>query len=280
MAQRQQVQKTQRVKRLFVAQVFLNFFFDRFDVRQHIPVGNDHAARLRRRSRSKNDLQRILPRERRPIVGARITLFRKFEQRIQCDHRNRRRDIRDATRTQHQFRRTFPRHPRYKFRRRTVVDRHHHRAAQNAPKENDDPLGRVLRPEQNRIALADSATFQLARHAVRFRRDLRIRPTAHPVSDPMPKRDFFALPRIFAHEFDQRLPSHAESMPRNGFRANGFKSTRGITLDANLRARIRHQRDCFFGARHHAQSTGLAKIRFGGVSGLAAMRAAFQFAQK
>src|ERR1700730_9916704 len=64
MTQGQQVQEAQRMKEALVTKVLLDFTLDWLDVGEHIAMRDHHAARLRRSTGGKNDLQRIVSRER------------------------------------------------------------------------------------------------------------------------------------------------------------------------------------------------------------------------
>ena len=73
-AQRKQVQKAQRVKNALVTKIFLDFTLDWFDVCKDVAVRNHHAARLRRRTGSENNFQRVLARELGSGVRRRVAL--------------------------------------------------------------------------------------------------------------------------------------------------------------------------------------------------------------
>src|SRR5580698_4842892 len=84
-AQRKQIQETQRMKKSLVAKIFLDLTLDRFDIGKHVAVRDHHAARLGRGARSEDDLQRIWARESRRRVGRRIALRGELRKRFQDD---------------------------------------------------------------------------------------------------------------------------------------------------------------------------------------------------
>src|ERR1700719_4368484 len=94
-AQRKEVQKSQRMKDSLIAEVFLNLTPNRLDVGKDVAVRNHDAARLRGCPRSVNNLQRVLTRERRRGVRRRVTVRNEFRKRFQNDGTRRRLDVRN-----------------------------------------------------------------------------------------------------------------------------------------------------------------------------------------
>jgi hypothetical protein len=60
-AEREQIEESERMERLGVLPILHHLAFDRDDVRQHVPVADDDAFGLGRRARRENDLDDIVP---------------------------------------------------------------------------------------------------------------------------------------------------------------------------------------------------------------------------
>ncbi len=65
---------------------------------------------------------------------------------------------------------------------RNLVDGHHDGAAQQASEKCDHPLGAVLAPNDDLVALADAALFQLARETIGVAQHIAVRPPLHAVA--------------------------------------------------------------------------------------------------
>ena len=151
-AQRKQVQKTERVEQFFIAKIFLNFRLQRFDVCQDVSVRDHHTARLGRGARGKNDFQGVLTRKRRRGVRRRIVSRDYSEKGLQRDRRNCPALLLPA-RVKNKLRINFLRHATRKFRRRGMIDRDDDNASKQAPEKHCDPFRGVFAPQQNGIAL-------------------------------------------------------------------------------------------------------------------------------
>jgi hypothetical protein len=62
MAERKQVEETERMNEPLVAKILLDFLLEALDVRQDVSVRDHNATRLGGRAGSEDDLQRVLTR--------------------------------------------------------------------------------------------------------------------------------------------------------------------------------------------------------------------------
>src|SRR5271154_5050163 len=88
MAQGEQIEKSQGMENALVAQVLLDFMFDRFNIGKDVGMGNHHAARLGGGSRGEDNLQRVVARKfRRSTRGGGVRRDR-LAQRFEHQHGN------------------------------------------------------------------------------------------------------------------------------------------------------------------------------------------------
>ena len=133
--------------------VLQHLALDRHDVRQDVAVRDDDAFRLGGRARREDDLGDVVARDRRPaggVAGRVQSSSCSFQTGAPATSRERR----DVLADQDQLGADDARDAREEIRRRAVVDRHDDDAAEQAAPERDDPLGPVLAPEDDFVALA------------------------------------------------------------------------------------------------------------------------------
>jgi hypothetical protein len=111
MTQRQQVQEADRMNHSFVLQIFLNLALERLEVRQDVAMRNHHAFGFRRRSGSKNDLDRVVTPELGFGIGRSGILNRALSQTFERQMRQSGIEPRERIRTDHEFCIYLPRDP-------------------------------------------------------------------------------------------------------------------------------------------------------------------------
>jgi hypothetical protein len=84
-AERQQVQETDRVHPAFVLKIFPNLHFQRCNVRENIAMRNYNSLGLGRRTRSEDDLQRVRGFDLGGLIGGRRMRFQRFRQVLQSE---------------------------------------------------------------------------------------------------------------------------------------------------------------------------------------------------
>src|SRR5271156_1412463 len=104
MAQWQQVQKSQRMKRSFVTQVFSNFMFERLDIREDVAMRNYDSARLCGSTGCEDDFQPILTGERRRTNRHGIVFLRDLLQGFQRERWNCAGGSKEIARSEKEFR--------------------------------------------------------------------------------------------------------------------------------------------------------------------------------
>src|SRR5271156_5839687 len=212
MTQREHVEKSQWMEDSFVAEIFFNFTLQRLDVCKDVSMGDHHAARLGSCTGGEDNLQDILPRELRGRVGCIGMPGDCFRDGIDRQGRNGQTWRGNLLRVNEQLCVDLLRHARGEFSGRDLVDRDYHRAAQDASPEHNRPFRRILRPEQNRIALADSMGFKFSRESSRFEGDVAIGQSLNAVSAVADEGDIAALAGIFREELEQRLARHRDNV--------------------------------------------------------------------
>ena len=88
MAQREEIEKSQRMENTLVAQVLLHFMFDRFDIGKNVGMGDHHTAGLGGGSRREDNLQRVVARKLRRSIGSSGVCCDRLAQRFELQHGN------------------------------------------------------------------------------------------------------------------------------------------------------------------------------------------------
>ena len=173
-------------------------------MRQH------HAARLGRRSRRENDLDRIAAPGRRWRKGLRAPARPQPRRNppAQSVAGFRRAGNDETARQQPPAARPLapPRGPQIPCRRH--VHRHRHGARKNASEKRRDPFARVLAPEQNAVALRDAADLQFPAKLPRRTPQIPVRPAHHAIPAPPGNRRLPRRPRVLPKIFEQGLARH------------------------------------------------------------------------
>src|ERR1035437_1068825 len=179
-AERQQIQETQRMKNALVAEVFPDLALQRLEVGQDVAMRNDHTARLGSRTGREDDLYDVVSRVGRRnhwFGGAPGNLLAQGFQVDLCDVRDVVLHRADTEPGVHLLRNTLS-----EIRSRNLVDGDDNGAAQQASEKCNHPLSAVLAPNEDLVALADAALFQLARKAVGARQHIAVRPSLHTIA--------------------------------------------------------------------------------------------------
>ena len=145
-----------------------------------LPCVDDHTARLGSRARGEDNLHNVVARERRRsdwLIGERCNLLAQSFQLELCDARDVVLHRANAELGVHLLRDTLG-----EIGGRDLVDGHHDGAAQQASEKGNHPLGAVLAPEDDLVALADAALFQLAREAIRIAQHIAVGPSLHAIT--------------------------------------------------------------------------------------------------
>jgi hypothetical protein len=180
MAERHKVQKADGMKRALPLQVFFDLSLKRREVRQQVPVREDHALRVSRGARSEDDLGYVVEDRVYRISVARV-MRDPADQLFYGDSRQgqaRLFALSGAVEDQSGFDLSLD--PADEFRRAFDVERDGDHAARQAPEESGDPLGAVFGPEQNAVAFAYPATFKLAGEPKSGLSHIQIRPPINP----------------------------------------------------------------------------------------------------
>jgi len=167
-------------------------------------VGNDDAFGFGGRAGREDDLGDVVfrDRHRRRVSVAPLDLVQLDDRRVEGSPQRR-----NVLADQNQLRGDDPCDTRQEVGRGAVVDRHDHDAAQQTRPEGDDPLGPVLAPEDDRVALADAAIVQRRGKAARGARDLGVGKTpaakAVVVDEKLAARE-----REISEKVNQRVADH------------------------------------------------------------------------
>src|SRR5271156_962744 len=212
MAQREHVEKSQWMEDSFVAEIFFNFTLQRLDVCKDISMGDHHAARFRSCAGGEDNLQDILPRESRRRVGCIGMSSDCFRDGIDRQGRDGQTWRGNFLRVNEQLCVDLLRDARREFSGGDLIDRDHDNAAQDASPEHNRPFRRILRPQQNGIALADSTDFKFSRKPLRFEGDVAIGRSLNAVSAVSDERDIAALAGVFREEFEQGFARHRDNV--------------------------------------------------------------------
>ncbi len=187
MAERHQVQKANGMKRALPLEIFLDLSLKRREVRQQISMRENHAFRVSRSARSKDDLGDVVERrvDRKSVdcVARDLAaqLFNADSRKIQA----RLFALSSAVENQSGF--DLLLNLADKFRRAFNVERHDDHAAREAPEKGGDPFGAVFGPEQNAVAFGYLPAFKLAGKLKSSFSKLEIRPAINPQPATMRK---------------------------------------------------------------------------------------------
>src|ERR1017187_2351402 len=168
------------MKNALVAEVFADLALQRLQVSQDVAMSDDYTARLGGRAGGEDNLHHIIASERRRshgLIGERRELLAQGFQVDLCDARD---VVLHRANTEpgvHLLRDTLG-----EIRGRDLVDGYHDGAAQQASEKGNHPLGAVLAPEDDLVALADAALFQFARKAIRIAQHIAVSPPLHAIT--------------------------------------------------------------------------------------------------
>ena len=224
MAQRKTMQKSQRVHPPLIAQVFRDLPLDRLHAGENVAMRMDHALRLRGRSRSEDDLQRRLLRDRR-IHRERRRHGQGSRERRECQRRRAgRKFVQQRPIAHNQAWRDLSGHPHGKIGGTRRVQRHRDRSPQQTAEEGRNPLRRVLAPQHHPLADANASPRQFGREPPSQRREFGIRGRVSPVAAVHHHRRLRAMAAKILNETGQ-MRTHALkcSQPRVALSRRGFR---------------------------------------------------------
>jgi hypothetical protein len=186
-AERQQVEEPDGEERPRPGLVLRDLPLDRQHVGEDVPVRQHHALGLGRRTRGEDHLGCIvgLDRDRRGVFAHEVVPADRVEA-PDVPVRRRRQDrvhvraVGDRVAHEHGPRSDDARDPAEEVDRRAVVDRDHDDAAEQASPQRHEPLGTVLAPDDDMLALPDAGGVQPRRErpGARGRFPIAVRPAA------------------------------------------------------------------------------------------------------
>ncbi len=206
-AERQQVEKPQREEGTAPLAILQHLALDRHDVRQHVAMRDHHTLGLGRRARREDDLGHVVARDGDRGEGRRLG-HRPLEL-VKCPDRRagNRAKRRHILPDEDEPGRHDPAHAHEKVRRRAIVDRDHDDAAEEAPPERRDPLGAVLAPEDDGVALAEAGSMEARREFPRHAADVFVRVRADSEAVVVHKK-VAANGREVLEKVDERVARH------------------------------------------------------------------------
>ena len=232
MAQRQKIEKSQRMNESFVSPVLRDLLLDRRQICQQVPVRQHDAARLRRGARCKYNFNRVSRnrRSRGKIANQSpaCAIGQLFEEQRIGRPQRRRESVPHDRKLHPGLLGDSPRESLLRNR----VHRHPDRALKHASQKCRDPLARVLSPNQNAVALRDSPRPQYLRKARGSPKQLAISPSDRPIAAPPHYCNLIARPGIGTEVFEQRLSRHGPEFP-------SFASRLEISLHPRARYNMR-----------------------------------------
>ena len=137
-----------------VFQIFLNFRFERGQVRQNIPVGDHDSLGFGSCPRRENDLERIFDSHFHRVHFRIVAIC--FSDVLKNEVGNLLQRLRVFSGNDHDASIHLPRNPLRKFCLRAMVERNDYGAAQYASKKYSDPFRAVFSPDENSVALLNS----------------------------------------------------------------------------------------------------------------------------
>ncbi len=176
MAEGQEAEKPHGMEKTCQPPVLFNLAFERVEICEQIAVCQADTFRLRRRPRSKDDLDKIIFPDLR-LVSASGVMLHAFKQRIEPQSR----DGEAQTRllfaaAEQQFRTNLLLDARRKIGRILLVQRNGNHAPQQAAEESCNPCTSVLPPQQDTISLSYAARLVFAGYLKSGLGKLRVRP--------------------------------------------------------------------------------------------------------
>ena len=201
-AQRKQIEKSQRMEYSFVAPVALDLLLERLEIGQQISVVQDYSSRLSRCPGGKNNLDRIAAadsRRRKSIrwmpcdCGAQIFKNDRGDRCIQ------RREIAPGDGEAHAG---FLRHASRESHIRNRVHGHGHGTGKNASEKRGHPFPAIFAPQKDALALAYPSPVQFMRELLRHAEQACIRPPHHAIAAAPHNGDLVRRARIRLEIFD------------------------------------------------------------------------------
>ena len=191
-------------KRLAPFPILQDLAFDGDDVRQHVPVRDDDALGIGRRTRREDDLGHIVSADtnRGRLAVVPLDLPQVPDGRVEIGL-----ERWDILTGEDDSCGDNAAHARKELGRRAVVYGDNDDSAEEASPERDDPFGTVLAPEDDLVAFADASLVQPRRKAARGAADLCVR--VPPASEPIVVDEKLAAGAgEIVEKIDERLASH------------------------------------------------------------------------